>query len=221
MSNLDSFKTGTGLADEFDFEIREAVWAYDAKIGNGRVPLLKLSGLMDGAKEITEMWGAGESFLVKDGGKSIEHKDGPGKRVNNNSKYGRFLDAFVEIPGALELMEKRDGDALVASTWEGLTLHLVREVKKFKIDGEDVESQALLPRAIIGEGSTVAKTDAATAPNIPEPALSTLTAAAKSSGSFEEFIGKAYHGDANLTDAPYEVHVADGGDSGFYALNKG
>lgn len=233
---MDSFKTGSGLADELTLEVQEAIFTYDAKIGDGQVPLLKLAGIMDGEKQFTETWSCGKDWVIEDGGARIVHKSGdPGKRVNKNSGYGRFLDGFVEIDGALKVMEERDGDALIAATWEGLTLHLSRVERPFTDqDGNKRDGAKLIPDGL-GQSSTApaakpaAAAAAAAAPapapaaevDIPAADKAKLTALAQAADNFETFIGEAYVGVPALNGADYESYVSDDGASGFFATIKG
>lgn len=232
---MDSFKTGTGLADELTLEVQEAIFTYDAKIGDGQVPLLKLAGIMDGEKAFSETWSCGKDWVIEDGGARIVHKSGdPGKRINKNSGYGRFLDGFVEIEGALQLMEERDGDALVAATWEGLTLHLSRVERPFTDQsGQQRDGAKLIPDGIPSTGSPApaaaakpAAAPAAAAPpapavDIPAADKAKLTALAQAADSFEAFIGEAYVSVPALNGADYESHVSDDGATGFFATIKG
>lgn len=236
--SMDSFKTGTGLADELTLEVQEAIFVYNAKIGDGQVPLLKLAGVMDGEKQFTEEWSCGKDWVIEDGGARIVHKSGePGKRVNKNSGYGRFLDGLVEAEGALAILEARDGDALVAATYEGLTLHLSRQERPFTDqNGEKRDGAKLIPDAVSVTGgaapASTASTPAAAAPAAaaPAPAVEVaipaaekakLTALATAADSFESFIGQAYVDVPALNGADYEAHVSDDGATGFFATTKG
>lgn len=234
--SLDSFKTGTGLADELTLEVQEAIFVYDVKIGDGQVPLLKLAGIMDGEKQFSEQWSCGKDWVIEDGGARIVHKSGdPGKRVNKNSGYGRFLDGIVEADGALAILEARDGDALAAATYEGLTLHLTRQERPFTDqNGQQRDGAKLIPDAVsvTGEGAPAkpaAAAPAAAAPAaapaaevaIPAAEKAKLAALVAAASSFEAFIGEAYVAVPALNGAEYESHVADDGPGGFFATTKG
>lgn len=228
MSNLDSFGTSSGLPDEYNLEIRDAVFVYDAKYNDGQTALLRLVGLKDGETEITESWPCGKDWVVADGGARIEHKSGdPKKKINENSAYGRFLNAFVKIDGALDMMAEVGGDAFRASSWEGFTLHLVRQTKEFKIDGQDQKSDRMVPDAIVSYKDSgklpLDKPEEKQAPvvEIPEDVRAELTKLAAASGTFEEFIDGAYVKIPDLSGAGFEDHVADDGGTGFYATSKG
>lgn len=230
MSNLDSFGTSSGLADEMDFEIRDALFVYDAKYNDGQTAMLRLVGLKDGDTEITEQWPCGKDWVVADGGARIEHKSGEKKKINENSAYGRFLNAFVAIDGALDIMAEIDGDAFVAATWEGFTLHMVRQSKtfKFKIDGQEQKSDRLVPDAIVSYKDSgklpFDKADGeekAAGPEIPAEVHDALAKLAVKSDTFEAFIDEAYAADGGLSGAEYEGYVADDSPAGFYAVTKG
>lgn len=227
MSNLDSFGTSSGLADEMTLEIRDALFVYDAKYNDGQTALLRLVGLEDGETEITESWSCGKDWVVEGGGAKIVHKSGdPKKRLNENSAYGRFLNAFVKIDGALDIMAEVGGDAFVASTWEGFTLHLVRQTKEFKIDGQEQKSDRLVPDAIVSykdSGKLPLDKPEAAAPQVEmdDDVRAELTKLAQAAATFEEFIDSAYAGVPTLSGASFEDHVADDGGTGFYATSKG
>lgn len=234
---MDSFKTGSGLADELTLEVQEAIFTYNAKIGDGQVPLLKLAGIMDGEKAFSEEWSCGKDWVIEDGGARIVHKSGdPGKRVNKNSGYGRFLDGIVEADGALAILEARDGDALVAATYEGLTLHLTRQERPFTDqNGTQRDGAKLIPDAVsvTGEGAPAKPAAAAAAPAetaapapaaevaIPAADKAKLAALVAAADSFEAFIGEAYVAVPALNGAEYESHVSDDGPAGFFATTKG
>lgn len=227
---MDSFQTGSGLADEVTFEIHDAVFRYDVKYNNGQTAMLTLSGKVDN-KDFEESWPCGNDFIPEDGGKRLAHKSGEDKKINQNSAYGRFIDGFVACDGAMELLAKIDGaDAFNAATWEGMTLHMTRQEKvlgglKDEKTGEPVKSSRLVPDAIVayrGASSATAAPAAKEAPAppaIPADKLEQLTTLVGSSDNFESFIEAAYGVDG-LVAGDYEDYVADQGDGGFYATTK-
>jgi hypothetical protein len=150
----ESFKTGTGLADSLDLHIQDAAFVLDPSYGRDGelIPLLKMTGTatIDGVeKPLSETWPVGGGWQVADdGAKIVSAKN---TKVNANTDYGRFIDAFVVLPQAAEILDKIDGSAFEAATWVGFTLHLDRASFPYSFKdrdtGEKIEGvkRVLLP----------------------------------------------------------------------------
>lgn len=231
---MDRFKTGSGLADSMDFQVQEAIFAYDAAYNNGQTPQLILSGVMDGTTPMTEKWAVGGkgTWIVEDGGARVVHKSGGKAVFNEKSAYGKFINGFVGCEGAEAALASRpDADPTIAATWEGLSFHLERTSETFKIteDGEqkEIQTSTLVPTAILlGDGATASSTPAAAAPVaaapaeavvIPDANRETLTKLALANPTFEAFIDAAYAIDG-IIEPGYQAHVDDDSPAGFHAL---
>lgn len=214
MSLDDAFKTSSGLADEMELKILDQLFVTDAKYQSGEIPMLKLVGIMDGKQEISETWPVGRGWELGEGGATIVGKD----KVNNQTAYGKFIDAFTECDGWQDVMKAQENPTpLRAATWAGLTLRLVRtDPETFKIDGEERKRNGILvptnilAHEIVGVQQTIAVPEPVA---IPEDEAEALTLLAKGAGSFEAFIEAAFD---RASGQPWEDHVADDGPEGFY-----
>lgn len=219
----ESFQTTSGLADEMDLRILEAAFVLDPKYKNDKgdlLPMLKLAGVatIDGSeRQLSETFPIGNGWTIADDGARIVGRE----KVNNSTAYGKFIDALVAIPEAVEILEKLDGaSTLVAATWVGFTLHLERTPDEtFKIGGQDRTRKGILvPTAVVAHEVLGVQQAIDTAPvevEIPADVREELTKLANSVGSFEEFVEGAYALD--VEGKPYEDHVAEDGPAGFYA----
>ena len=219
--SINTFQTGSGLIDEYTLKIKDAVFAYDSRVQDGEVPILQLVGVNSetGNAEDSIWLKVGKNWEITDGGKAIAYT-GTGKAmVNRQSQYGKFIDAFLAVDGADKVITDRGMDAFVATSWEGLDLHVERVVKRIKINGQDVDMTEWVIHDITVDG-TPAKTEGPDPDEIiPAEHLATFTKIAASSTTFEEFVDAAYETVTEMVNASYENYVTD--PAGFYARHKG
>jgi hypothetical protein len=226
----DSFKTSTGLADEMRLEVRDAAFVLDPKYNRDGelIPLLKLTGIatIDGVpRELSETYGVGKGWTIDaDGSRATSATH---SKFNSNTAYGKFIDAFVAVDGAVDILDKIPGaSALVAQTWVGFTLDLERSAPEtFNIRGEAkpvTRNGILLPVSIVSHNEVGVQQDISqvAAPAEMDAAVrAELENVALKVDTFEEFIAAAYEL-GTIDGMAFEDHVADDGPTGFYATVK-
>ena len=219
---MPNMQTGTGLIDQFDYTIKDAIFAFDARFGDGEIALLQLSGINSETSGEENIWlKCGKTWSIADGGARIEPSDPTKKNpvINKNTQYGIWIDSFMRCDGADVVVADRDMDAWRADSWVGITVEIARREKPLKINGDDVIQKYF---EVIGIDAA-AKVEKAAAPavDIPKSAEVKLKKIAAGSPTYAEFVDAAYGEVEGLTGAAFEDHVVDDSDAGFYALHKG
>lgn len=146
MTASGSWKTSSGLLDDFDFSIEEAWFGTHEKFPD--TTLLHLRGIaeqeVDGElivvdDEHTLLYSLGDGWEIANGGREASHSAGK-TTFTNNSNMGRLIDAVVAL-GSEVLGELADrGQTYEADTWEGLRFHIERKVFSYK-DRETQETR--------------------------------------------------------------------------------
>lgn len=140
-----------GLADDVDFEIKDAFFEFDSEYQDGEVPLLKLVGLQtDEDGEVTEeelRYGTGKGWTIKDKGKTAARAEGKDKGFHKQTAYGLFCVEAAKV--APELRKKNPRDA---SIWKGLTFHMERKAHNY--GGEIGEIERLMPTELLKKGKS-------------------------------------------------------------------
>lgn len=158
MTASGSWKTSSGLLDDFDFSIEEAWFGTNEKFGDA--VLLNLRGIaeqmVEGEMAVVDdehvlLYSCGEGWEAAKGGREATH--GAGKTTfTNNSNMGRLIDAIVALGGdVLEELGTR-GESYEADTWEGLKFHIERKTFTFRNreTGENVSYEVPLPTDYLG-----------------------------------------------------------------------
>ena len=98
----DNWKTGSGLPDDFDFEVTHAEFRYNPKVQDGEVPICVLVGLNSetGDPEDELRFTVGKNFEVVDKGAAVEPTFAKAK-INHNSQYGKWINSFLANEEAL------------------------------------------------------------------------------------------------------------------------
>ena len=141
-----SWKTGSGLLDDFDFTIEEAWFGTNEKFGDA--VLLNLRGIAeeedeDGNLVVTDdehtlLYSTGDGWEVAKGGREATHAAGKTTFVKNTN-MGRLIDAVVGLGGeVIDEMSGR-GDTFEADTWENLRFHIER--KQFSYRDRETEEK--------------------------------------------------------------------------------
>lgn len=201
--NDETYETTSGLVDDFDVLIEDAWFATDQRYNNGQTVMLfwkstPLSEVDDSVPE--EFWDGGIRFAcgkdweTLDGGKTVEHPKEL-KKFNSQSAYGMLINKAIEY-GALDVLKKR-GPSQDASIWVGLKFHMKREEFSFKIGGEEVKRDRLLPTKFLGVGdedapksssSKGAKAEKADVPDLPEETMTKLREVKGETDSHSAFV---------------------------------
>lgn len=146
--------TGTGLYDDVDICIEDAVFEWDGEYDR---LLLKLDITTDDDENPTDTLslGCGKGWEVAEKGKSARREDGKSKPFNAQSGIGLFIDAMVEA-GALDELTRTDdkgnllrGNPTQAKAWVGLKFHAEWKIIKSN-DPEYKDRNPLLPTKFLG-----------------------------------------------------------------------
>lgn len=138
MTASGSWKTSSGLLDDFDLSIEEAWFGTNEKFGDQ--VLLNLRGIaeqmVEGEMAVVDdehllLYSCGDGWEAAKGGREAAHSAGK-TTFTNNSNMGRLIDSIVGLGGdVLEELESR-GDTYQADTWEGLKFHIERKTFSFR-----------------------------------------------------------------------------------------
>ncbi|KKN17445.1 hypothetical protein LCGC14_0965740 [marine sediment metagenome] len=141
-----SWKTGSGLLDDFRFTIEEAWFSTHEKYGDA--VLLFLRGFAEQQDddgnlvvvddEQTLQYSTGDGWEITSGGREVTHAAGKTTFVNNTN-MGRLIDAVVGLGDeVIEELGSR-GETYEADTWENLIFHVER--KSFSYKDRDTEEK--------------------------------------------------------------------------------
>lgn len=158
MTASGSWKTSSGLLDNFDFTIEEAWFGTNEKFGDQ--VLLNLRGIaeqeVEGEIAVVDdehllLYSCGDGWEAAKGGREATHAAGK-TTFTNQSNMGRLIDALVGLgDDAIEELSGR-GETYEADTWEGLKLHIERKQFSFRNreTGEQVNYEVPLPTDYLG-----------------------------------------------------------------------
>lgn len=158
MTASGSWKTSSGLLDDFDFSIEEAWFGTNEKFGD--TVLLNLRGIaeqeVDGDMVVVDdehllLYSCGDGWEAAKGGREAAHAAGK-TTFTNNSNMGRLIDAVVGLgDDAIDELSSR-GESYEADTWEGLKFHIERKTFSFRNreTGEQVNYEVPLPTDFLG-----------------------------------------------------------------------
>lgn len=150
-----SWKTTSGLLDDFDFTIEEAWFGVNERFGDAL--LLNLRGIAEQEGEVVDeehtlLYSTGDGWEAGKGGREAQHGAGRTTFVNNTN-IGRLIDAIVALgDDVIEVLSSR-GETYEADTWEGLRFHIERKQFSYRNreTGEQVTYEVPLPTDFLGE----------------------------------------------------------------------
>lgn len=150
-----SWKTTSGLLDDFDFDIEEAWFGLNDRFGD--TLLLNLRGIASQEGEVVDeehvlLYSTGEGWEAAKGGREANHSAGKTTFVNNTN-IGRLIDAIVGLGDEVIGVLSERGDTWQADTWEGLRFHIERKQFSYRNreTGEQVTYEVPLPTDFLGE----------------------------------------------------------------------
>lgn len=140
----DLFKGDSGLLDNADITITDAIFTFDPEYRDGQVLRLELTAQEEGEEEVIIKLGCGTGWTTEDKGQTAVREDGRDKAFNNNTAAAIFFagkrdaDGNVHkgIQGAMDDDRKiaQAVEAKVAETkglgpysvdfWKGLQVHV-------------------------------------------------------------------------------------------------
>jgi len=237
---------GSGLREEYDFNILKASFGYDLGYQNGQQLLLILEGFDEEEEEAREILSMGSGWESTDGITATHpHKAKP----NNRSTFSRwcaYAADSIEAKGQDWLLDK---DVLDSTIWNDTKWHLQEKeiVPAFTPRGESQERPATIRRMPVeflgfikddGKAGAEVIQPSENPPTEPPPQTlqptvqptlqstpsngsleSTLTALARSSADFGTFISAAMQLPNIQTDEQLASSVIDGSSSGYYATH--
>lgn len=167
-----SWKTSSGLLDDFDFDIEEAWFGVNEKFGEA--VLLNLRGIASQEGEVVDdehllLYSCGDGWEAAKGGREAQH--GAGRTTfTNQSNMGRLIDSIVSLGDDVIGVLSSRGETYEADTWEGLRFHIERKTFSFRDreTKEQVSYEVPLATDFLGEVETEAPAKApAKAPRKP------------------------------------------------------
>ncbi len=147
----ETWETTSGLLDDFMLQVDEAWFGEDEENDDERIYLFFRGTATDEddgeeIEDYRERFRVGENWEVVDKGAGVENATGKHK-YNKNSGLGRLIRSMVADGDTAEALAER-GDANLAETFIGLTIHLVRiEQTPFENDDGDMVEWNILSAA--------------------------------------------------------------------------
>lgn len=122
----DDWQTGSGLLSNYDGTVTNAWFSTDVDYQQGKQLLLflEMTAIDEDGTEIeghVERYSPGADWASYDGGESMEHPQGGKRKINNQSQYGKLIDAALTAGGAETLRSR--GSAKSAGVWVGTKWH--------------------------------------------------------------------------------------------------
>lgn len=148
----EDWKLLTGLPDDFDGEITDAVFGFNQNYMSGSVPLLMLTLESDELDEPqTIQLSFGSDWEVKDRGRRIVRTNGKKPGINKNSSYGHFIERIRQLSDDFSadwVKPLVDRSPFEADVWVGMKFHWAQE--EFKTPGGETKTR-LMPVQYLGE----------------------------------------------------------------------
>lgn len=132
-----SWKTDSGLLDDFDFDVEEA-WFGKSEEGRASLHLRGEARQDDGEGNMVVVdeehelrYSLGDGWEPAKGGSEVQHSAGK-TTFNQNAGIGRLINSIVGLgDDVIEEMSSR-GETYEAETWTGLSFHIEREKFSFR-----------------------------------------------------------------------------------------
>lgn len=132
----DSWKTTSGLLEEYEMTLTEAWFGKDPQYQEGKATIFIVRGDAELDGELLEeqkrtFYSVGDGWEPDDGGDSVKH--GSGKtQFNENAAFGRFINHAAEALGdGIEDFSSR-GETFEADTWRGTRWRFERKTFTFR-----------------------------------------------------------------------------------------
>lgn len=145
----DPLSVSSGLLDDADVIVRDAVFRNDPEYNHGQTYFLELTWQVDGEDEQTERFGCGKNWEASDDGQSAVREDGREQAFHKNSKLGELFGGLLTVMKSddkaniaiRDRVKQYPRAAAEAGFWKGLMFHVHRETRHSKdadIDDWDV-----------------------------------------------------------------------------------
>jgi hypothetical protein len=202
MSNYWDLEEGGGGVQEFTGVVDEAYFS-DGEYGVSLMIKIRFDDpenfprFEDGC--FTRYFSVGKGWSTRDGGDTVTHEAGDGKRFNKSSKIGALIGQMGSVPAIRESLT--DFNPYEAKSWKGLHLHWgqvpVEKRRRVKDDNgmetdkwESYAATELLPVGLAGSanGQAPATFDLATLTNVDMASLVLLGQMAATDKAFMEAV---------------------------------
>ena len=151
----DPFGGDTGLLTDYEGVVLDAWFNTDpqAKFNKDQVFLFLRLATDNPENEVhEERYGCGPDWQTFDGGVTVEHPKGEGKRFNENTQVQRFVSAAIACDGAAEVLRPR-GTPRNAKIWIGTKWYFEAETREGTLDdGSKYKSTKNFPTKFLGVG---------------------------------------------------------------------
>src|SRR3990167_1031253 len=137
-------------------------------------------------------------------GTGVEHADG--KRFHKNSAIGELVTALADSAPAAWL---QSSDPKQAKTFIGLKCHWERVERVFKIDGETMVTERLLPTKVLSVPRTQKTQKAGTNGDVAPEIKTAINALVEASETEDDFLNQAFTIDGVLGNDAAETYVAE------------
>lgn len=145
----------SGLLSDFDFYITDARFGRDAKYNNGQTTQLFLTGkaVKDDvlvADDHEERYNCPPGWLSRDEGLTVVHENNA-QNFNKNSQIAKLFVKVSEVAGnVIDKWVKDNATPFDALIWIGTAWHMMEVTEKYRVDGQDRETNRNFPAAFIG-----------------------------------------------------------------------
>lgn len=208
------WETEGGAGDwSFTFDVKDASFAWG---GFESIQLTMTGRNSESPKngdEFPLFLTVGKTFEIVDAGKGIAPLPGKSKKLNAQSRYGKFVDSFVTV-ATPELLKGRD--PFKVDCFVGLTLHITKHTREGIVNGEKQNIQTYEVTGVeVPDAKPATKRRAAK--KADEPVIGadidaenreTLTHLSLLP-TWEEFVDGAYDEITDLNDYPWSGSVVD------------
>lgn len=184
----------------------------------------------DEGEEAEQCFSVGKGWVAASKGASLADANGKNRNVNDQTGYGKWIAAAIQLPGVKDALRARAGNPKQAATWVGLrfTLGVVREMTTNPTTQQSKEVSRIVPvefHGAVGGDAKVAVKAAAGAVKPAAVALSEeltaqLLAAAVAAADHDSFMAAAFVIDGVSGNADAENAVMASGKGSIWAQGQ-
>lgn len=152
-----NLSSGLPMVDA-DVTVKSIEFGYDATYAKGEACVAIVTFGMEEGEDAKQLYSVGKTFEPADRGSTLVHTSGKPTNLNNQSNYGRFVDALTKMDNAAEFMKevRETGvDLVFNAAWlDGMSFHM-GTVKLTMQDGK--EKDLVIPVHYNGMAETSVK----------------------------------------------------------------
>lgn len=181
---FDPLKLSSGLLDDDDVVIRDAIFRTDPEFRDGQVLFLDATLLDSNGEETNQFFGTGNGWETNDDGATAAREDGRDINFNGKAKIGELFGGLVKVMKEDGKADKAIRDRIKqhplgpreAAFWKGLMVHVTAQDRKG--GGEVDDYTALVIDGFNGIEGDAGKAKGATTKKATKAAGATKKAAA-------------------------------------------